>query len=99
MKKWLTGLMTALLLTALTLPVMAQEGINARLNQQQARITRAADSGRISQHEQHRLERELSHIRETSQDSHLSHEERHRLRHRMDRLDDDIDRAMHHHQR
>jgi 50S ribosomal subunit-associated GTPase HflX len=86
MKKWLTGFLTVLLLAALTLPVMAFDGIDARLNRQQERINRLADSGEISPGEQQRLERELNHIRERSQE----------LQRRMERLDDDIDQARRH---
>jgi peptidoglycan hydrolase CwlO-like protein len=97
MKKWLIGLLTALLLATFTLPVLPANGINARLNGQQQRINRLADSGRISHKEQHRLQRELNHIRSRSQDPTLSHKERHRLQRQMDRLDDQINRAKHHH--
>ena len=96
MKKWLVGLLTALLLAALTLPVMAADDIDARLHRQQERINRLADSGEIVPKERHRLERELNQIRESSQGRHLDREERHRLERRMDRLDDDIDQARHH---
>ncbi len=79
MKKWLTGFVIVLLLAVLTLPVMAAEGIEARLHRAQERI----NSGEIAPKERHRLERELNEIRERSQE----------LQRRMDRLDQDIDQA------
>ncbi len=48
MQKWLTGLLAALLLAVLTLPVMASDGIDARLNRQQERINELANSGQIA---------------------------------------------------
>jgi septal ring factor EnvC (AmiA/AmiB activator) len=95
MKKWLAGLLTALLLAVLTLPVMASDGIDARLNRQQERINRLANSGEIAPKEHQRLERELNQIRERSHDPNLNREERHRLEGRMDSLDKDIDQARH----
>ena len=95
MKKWLAGLLTALLLAVLTLPVMASDGFDARLNRQQERINRLANSGEIGPKAQERLQRELNEIRERSKDANLNHEERHRLEGRMDRLDKDIDQARH----
>jgi septal ring factor EnvC (AmiA/AmiB activator) len=83
MKKWLIGFVTVLLLATLTLPVMASDGIDARLHRQQERINRLANSGEISPSEQQRLERELNKIRERSQE----------LQRRMDRLENDIDQA------
>ncbi len=44
-KKWLAGLLTALLLAVFTLPVMASDGIDARLNRQQERINHLSDKG------------------------------------------------------
>lgn len=96
MKKLLTGFVIALLLGALTLPVMASDGIDARLHRQQERINELANSGQIAPKDQQRLERELNQIRERSRDPNLNHEERHRLEGRMDRLDEDIDQARHH---
>jgi septal ring factor EnvC (AmiA/AmiB activator) len=78
MKKWLAGLLTALLLAAFTMPVMASDGIDARLNRQQERINGLADSK-----EKQRLERDLNQIRERSQE----------LQRKMDRLENDIDQA------
>lgn len=95
MQKWLTGLLAALLLAVLTLPVMASDGIDARLNRQQERINELANSGQIAPKERHHLEGELNQIRERSRDPNLNHEERHRLESRMDRLDKDIDQARH----
>jgi|GEM_PF-2502470 peptidoglycan hydrolase CwlO-like protein len=95
MKKWLAGLLTALLLSVLTLPVMASDGIDARLNRQQERINRLANSGEITPRDQRHLERDLNQIRERSQDPNLNREERHRLESKMDRLDKDIDQARH----
>jgi septal ring factor EnvC (AmiA/AmiB activator) len=95
MKKLLAGLLTALLLTVFTLPVMASDGFDARLNGQQERINRLANSGEIAPREQQHLQRELNNIRERSQDPNLSREERHRLEGRMDSLDKDIDQARH----
>jgi septal ring factor EnvC (AmiA/AmiB activator) len=85
MKKWLAGLLIVLLLAALTLPVMASDGIDARLHRAQERINRLADSGEIAPKERHRLEKELNQIREKSQE----------LQSRMDRLDQDIEQARH----
>ncbi len=62
MNKWLAGLLTALLVVVLTLPVMASDGIDARIHRQQERINRLANSGEIAPREQQRLERELNHI-------------------------------------
>ena len=95
MKKWLAGLLTALLLAVLTLPVMASDGIDARLDRQQERLNHLANSGEIAPREQQRLQREINQIRERSQDPNLSREERHRLEGRMDSLDNDIDQARH----
>ncbi len=81
MKKWLTGLLTALLLAVLTLPVMAAEDIDARIHRARERI----DSGEIAPKERHRLEVELKQIRERS----------HELQRKMDRLEKDIDQARH----
>ena len=86
MKKWLVGLLTALLLAALTLPVMAADDIDARLHRQQERINHLAKSGEIAPKEQQRLERELNQIRERSQE----------LQRKMDRLEKDIDQARQH---
>ena len=96
MKKSLGGLLTALLLAVLILPVMASDGIDARLNRQQERINDLTNSGQIAPKERHHLEGELNQIRERSQDHNLNREERHRLEGRMDRLDKDIDQARHH---
>ena len=85
MKKWLAGLLTALLLAVLTAPVMASDDIDARLNRQQERLNRLANSGEIAPREQHRLERKLNQIRERSKD----------LERSMDSLDKDIDQARH----
>ncbi len=79
MKNWLTGLLTALLLTGLSLPVMAAEDIDARIHRAQERI----NSGEIAPKERHRLEGELKQIRERSRE----------LQRRMDRLEQDIDQA------
>ncbi len=79
MKKWLSGLLTALLLAALTLPVMAAEDIDARIHRAREHI----NSGEIAPKERHRLEGELKQIREKS----------HELERRMDRLEQDIDQA------
>jgi septal ring factor EnvC (AmiA/AmiB activator) len=83
MKKWLAGLLTALLLAVLTPPVMASDDIHARLNQQQERLNSLANSGEIAPREQRRLKQKLNQIRERSQD----------LERRMDSLDKDIDQA------
>ncbi len=95
MKKWFAGLLTALFLAVLTLPVLASDGIDARLNRQQERLNRLASSGEIAPRDQQHLEREINQIRERSQDPNLNREERHRLDRRMDRLDEDIDQARH----
>jgi len=95
MKKWFPCLLTALLLAALTLPVMASDDIEARLHRQQERINHLASSGEITPKDQHRLERELNQIREKSREPNLNREEHHRLEGRMDRLDEDIDQARH----
>ncbi len=79
MKKWLAGLLTALLLTALTLPVMAAEDIDARIHRARERI----NAGDIAPKERHRLEGELNQIRERSRE----------LQRKMDRLERDIDQA------
>ncbi len=96
MKKWLAGLLTALLLAVFTLPVMASDGIDARLNRQQERINHLADKGEISPKDRHRLEQELNQIRERSREPNLNREEHHRLEGRMERLDGDIEQARHH---
>jgi septal ring factor EnvC (AmiA/AmiB activator) len=93
MKKWLAGLLTALIMAVFTPPVMASDGIEARLNQQQEHLNHLANSGEIAPKDRHRLERELNQIREKSRDPNLNREERHRLEGRMDRLDKDIDQA------
>jgi hypothetical protein len=95
MKKLLAGFLTALFLTVLTLPAMAYDNFDARLNGQQERLNRLANHGEISPRDQERLQKELNHIRERSQDPNLSREERHRLEGRMDSLDRDIDQARH----
>lgn len=79
MKKWRTGFLIFLLLAALTVPVMAAEGMDARLHRAQELI----NSGEIAPKERHRLEGELKQIREKS----------HELQRRMDRLEQDIDQA------
>ncbi len=83
MKKWLTGFVIVLLLAILTVPVMAADGIDARLRRQQERINSLTNSGELAPKDRHRLERELNDIRERSQE----------LQRRMDRLDQDIDQA------
>ena len=79
MKKWLAGLLAALLLATFTVPVMAAEDMEARLH----RARELINSGEIAPKERHRLEGELKQIREKN----------HELQRRMDRLEQDIDQA------